>query len=77
MKEEHEQALWIGCQGGELGDKPTLNLENWLLKVRKLLVLSTFSLLGQLQDTKHLSLSSQEDREKSWVCMAKETMQIY
>jgi len=51
-----------------LRDESMLNLNNWLHKVRRLQVLSMFSMLEILKATKDLTLTEIEDRQKDWIC---------
>jgi len=67
MKEELEEKLRNWDHNNRLGDMPTLNLNNWLQRVRRLRVLSTFPMLGELKDTKDLTLAGTEDRKKGWI----------
>ncbi len=62
MKGKLEEKLRTWNHNNRLGDMPTLNLNNWLQRVRRLRVLSTFPMLGELKDTKDLTLTGTEDR---------------
>lgn len=70
MKKEHEWAVknWENSKP-RVGAEPMMNINNWLMKARRLRVLSSFPRLGTLDATKELALTGTEDRspEKQWV----------
>ncbi len=68
MKNELQDKLQIWQNNNCLRDKLTLNLNNWLHKVRRLQVLSMFSMLEILKATKDLMLTGIEDHQKDWIC---------
>lgn len=75
MNEQLKERLQVWNQRNCMGDKPTLNLNNWLQQVRMLRVLSTFPMLGLLRETKGLELSGSKDYRRGWV--SKEPGHLY
>jgi len=69
LKQDHQKALQAWNQQNCLSDMSILNLNNWLIKIRRLQVLSTFSRLEELKDIKNLTLSDTENLKKSWIHM--------
>ncbi len=68
MKNKLQDKLQIWQNNNCLRDEPTLNLNNWLHRVRRLWVLSMFSMLKILKATKDLTLTEIEDCQKGWIC---------
>ncbi len=68
MKNKLQDKLQIWQNNNCLKNKLTLNLNNWLHKVRRLQVLSMFSMLKILKATKNLTLTEIEDHQKGWIC---------
>ncbi len=68
LKNELQDKLQTWWDNNCLKTKPTLNLNNWLQRVWRLQVLSTFSMLKILKDTKNLTLLRIEDCQKGWIC---------
>ena len=67
LKNELQDKLQTWWDNNCLKTKPTLNLNNWLQRVWRLQVLSTFSMLKILKDTKNLTLLRIEDCQKDWI----------
>ncbi len=68
LKNELQDKLQTWQNNNCLKIKSTLNLNNWLQRVWRLQVLSMFSMLKILKDTKNLTLLKIEDRQKDWIC---------
>ena len=73
LKKANEKARHTWMADGQKGSEPQINISSWMMRVRRLRILSTFPVLGLLEDTKNLSLSGVEDRskEKAWVSLSK------
>ena len=69
---ENDAARRQWDEDGRLGVEPHINVHNWMRRVRRLRILSTFPVLGTLEATKNLELTGAEDKEKGWVSVAKE-----
>ena len=52
-----------------LTPKPQLNMNNWLLRARRMRILSSFPRLGTLDKTRRLSYTGKEDRnaDNGWI----------
>ena len=72
LLQENEAAKQAWRAGGGLGAEPQINVHNWMRRVRRLRILSTFPVLGTLEDTKNLELTGAEDRQHGWVTKAKD-----
>ncbi len=74
LKKEHVVAKvnWVNnsCIGSEL----SINVNNWMMKVQQLRVLSSFSWLRELNNIKSLAFSNVEDWERNWVRMKKKQL---
>jgi len=68
MKNKLQDKLQIWWDNNCLRNELMLNLNNWLHKVRRLWVLSTFSMLKILKATKNLMLTEIKDCQKDWIC---------
>jgi len=68
MKNKLQDKLQIWQDNNCLRNELTLNLNNWLHRVRRLRVLSMFSMLKILKATKDLTLTEIEDHQKDWIC---------
>jgi len=71
LKKEHAVAKAKWVDDGCIGPEPSITANHWMMKVRRLRVLSSFPRLGELDDTKSLTFSGTEDRERNWVRMKK------
>jgi len=71
LKKEHAVAKinWVNnsCIDSEL----SINVNNWMMKMQQLRVLSSFSWLKELDNIKSLVFSDVEDWERNWVHMKK------
>jgi len=74
LKKEHAVAKvnWVdnSCIDSEL----SINVNNWMMKVWQLRVLSSFSRLKELDDIKSLVFSNVENWERNWVHMKKKQL---
>jgi SNF2 family DNA or RNA helicase len=49
--------------------EPEININNWLMKARRMRILSTFPRLGTLPATRSLSFTGDEDTKNGWVTL--------
>ena len=78
ISDQMKKELWVKLQIWQnnncLDDKLTLNLNNWLMRVQRLQVLSTFLMLELLKNTKNLMLAETENHKRCWVHNQSDTL---
>ncbi len=71
LKKEHVVAKVNWVDNSHIDPELSINVNNWMMKVWQLRVLSSFSWLKELNDIKLLAFSNVENWERNWVCMKK------
>ncbi len=74
LKKEHAVAKVNWVDNSHIGPELSINVNNWMMKVWQLRVLSSFSQLKELNDIKSLVFSDVENQERNWVCMKKKQL---
>ncbi len=71
LKKEHVVAKVNWVDNSHIGPELSINVNNWMMKVQQLRVLSSFSQLRELDNIKSLAFSDIEDWERNWVHIKK------
>ncbi len=71
LKKEHAVAKVNWVDNSCIGSESSININNWMMKMQQLRVLSSFSQLRELNDIKSLAFSDVENWERNWVRMKK------
>jgi hypothetical protein len=73
LKKEHAVAKVNWVDNSHIGSELSINVNNWMMKVQQLRVLSSFSQLRELDDIKSLVFSDVENWERNWVHMKRDS----
>ncbi len=74
LKKEHVVAKVNWVDNSHIDPELSINVNNWMMKVQQLRVLSSFSWLRELNNIKSLVFSDIEDQERNWVHMKKKQL---
>ena len=74
MKKELQRKIQNWENTNCIDSRLILNLINWLMRVQRLWVLSTFLILELLKNTKNLKLMKEQDCERQWIHNESETL---
>ena len=74
MKKELQRKIQNWENTNCIDSRLILNLINWLMRVQRLQVLSTFPILELLKNTKNLKLMREQDCERQWIHNESETL---
>jgi len=74
LKKEHAVAKINWVNNSHIDSELSINVNNWMMKMQQLKVLSSFSQLKELDNIKSLVFSNIEDWERNWVHMKKKQL---
>ena len=74
IKKELQRKIQNWKNANCINSKLILNLTNWLIRVQRLQVLSTFLILELLKNTKNLKLTEEQDYKRQWIHNESETL---
>ncbi len=74
LKKEHAVAKVNWVNNSHIDPELSINVNNWMMKMQQLRVLSSFSQLRELDNIKSLVFSNVEDWERNWVHMKKKQL---